>query len=376
MLSALDGDRTRAVDIDAEILDLERSLFALRNEKALLQHRLDSYKYPVLTLPNEIVSEIFIHFLPIYPFCPPLTGILSPNLLTQICRRWREIALATPGLWRGIVVSDANPIPFARQAHMCDIWLRRSHRCPLSIQFTDSKDGKFTVPLKLIEAAGTHRERWEHLKLHLVQPHLPAIEGPMPLLRYLDLEFYYPTDSLVFTKVPLLRTAVLDVVAASHVILPWPQLTSLTLRYVYLSECVPILRQTSSLLYCQLELFFVPEEDQHETDIALPCLESLAFIDAYNTPVTPYPNILIVPALRRLEIPELFLGPQPIVALASFISKSNSKLQEVSITGDRSVPEDSYRKAFPRIAKFSFSGQYLPAAEMSDEENSDPSDSE
>ncbi|KAJ7834594.1 hypothetical protein B0H13DRAFT_1467448, partial [Mycena leptocephala] len=89
----------RVVDIDAEILDLERSLFALRNEKALLQHRLDSYKYPVLTLPNEIVSEIFIHFLPIYPFCPPLTGILSPNLLTQICRRWREIALATPGLW-------------------------------------------------------------------------------------------------------------------------------------------------------------------------------------------------------------------------------------------------------------------------------------
>jgi hypothetical protein len=92
--------------------------------------------------------------------------------------------------------------------------------------------------------------------------------------------------------------------------------------------------------------------------------------------VTPYPNTLIVPALRRLEIPELFLGPQPIVALASFISKSDCKLQEVFITGDRLVSEDSYRKAFPRIAKFSFSGQYLPAAEMSDEENLDPSDSE
>ncbi|KAJ6560151.1 hypothetical protein B0H19DRAFT_945240, partial [Mycena capillaripes] len=67
-----------------------------------VQERLNSFKYPVLTLPAEIISEIFVHFLPIYPSCPPLTGFLSPTLLTQICRKWRHIALTTPALWRAI----------------------------------------------------------------------------------------------------------------------------------------------------------------------------------------------------------------------------------------------------------------------------------
>jgi hypothetical protein len=72
MLAGLEADRTRVADIEAQILDLERSLSTLRNEKALVQERLDAYKYPVLTLPNEIISEIFIHFLPTNPLCPPL----------------------------------------------------------------------------------------------------------------------------------------------------------------------------------------------------------------------------------------------------------------------------------------------------------------
>ncbi|KAJ7728040.1 hypothetical protein B0H14DRAFT_2237452, partial [Mycena olivaceomarginata] len=85
--------------LDAQIRDLERSLSVLRSDKVLVQEILDSYKYPVLTLPTEMVGEFFIHFLPIYPTCPPLTGVLSPIILTQICRGWREIALASPALW-------------------------------------------------------------------------------------------------------------------------------------------------------------------------------------------------------------------------------------------------------------------------------------
>jgi hypothetical protein len=42
-----------------------------------------------LTLPNEIVSEIFVHFVPPYPESPAFTGILSPATLSQICRQWR-----------------------------------------------------------------------------------------------------------------------------------------------------------------------------------------------------------------------------------------------------------------------------------------------
>jgi hypothetical protein len=96
MLDALAAVRSRITDIDTQILGLERSLSALRTERALERETLDSYKYPVLiAVPTEIISEIFIQFLPIYPLCPLSTGILSPTVLTQICRKWREIALDT-----------------------------------------------------------------------------------------------------------------------------------------------------------------------------------------------------------------------------------------------------------------------------------------
>ncbi|KAJ7909075.1 hypothetical protein B0H13DRAFT_2330778 [Mycena leptocephala] len=44
MFAGLEADRTRVADIEAQILDLEHSLSALRNEKALVQEWLDAYK--------------------------------------------------------------------------------------------------------------------------------------------------------------------------------------------------------------------------------------------------------------------------------------------------------------------------------------------
>ncbi|KAK6985206.1 hypothetical protein R3P38DRAFT_2574952, partial [Favolaschia claudopus] len=70
------------------------------------QKRLNAYIYPVLILPTEIVFEIFVHFLPPYPHPPPLAGFNSPTSLAQICRQWRDIAFATPGLWRAIDLRD------------------------------------------------------------------------------------------------------------------------------------------------------------------------------------------------------------------------------------------------------------------------------
>ncbi|KAJ6459557.1 hypothetical protein C8R45DRAFT_1030413 [Mycena sanguinolenta] len=112
MFNALAADRARVAELDAQIWDLERSferaISELRLQKAEVQDRLISYKYPVLTLPKEIVAEIFVRFLPDYPSRPPLVGLHSPFLLTQICRPWREIASTTPTLWRAIPLSDMS----------------------------------------------------------------------------------------------------------------------------------------------------------------------------------------------------------------------------------------------------------------------------
>ncbi|KAJ6589360.1 hypothetical protein B0H19DRAFT_1103680 [Mycena capillaripes] len=361
-------DRARLADLDAQILSLEFSLSTLRAQKARVQRRLYSYKYPVLTLPNEIVSEIFLRFVPVYPLCPPLTGTLSPTLLTHICRRWREIALATPMLWRGIMLSsvDYNAALDSLQGHICAMWLSRSGCCPLSIQM-DGNDVDEVVAISVLPAILSHCARWEYLKLCLSPSDLRAIEGPMPLLRHLSLvlQDYFGNKPASF-DVPLLRTVVLNDQAALGVILPWAQLTSLTLKHVYPHECVPILQQTSNLLHCELELFAFGGDGHPFPDIPFPRLESLVLKDPVYEAVIGFLNTFIVPTLRRLEIPEYFLGPDPLDSLASFISKSGCKLQEVRITGDRELYKSTYRHKFPLIWNFCFE----------DEEDSDATSSD
>ncbi|KAF8218091.1 hypothetical protein K438DRAFT_18091 [Mycena galopus ATCC 62051] len=351
MLSGLEADRAldraRIEALDARILDLEHSLSALRAEKALVQERLFSYKYPVLSLANEIVSEIFIRVLP-YPRCPPLFGILSPTSLTRICRQWREVALSTPELWRAISLSS-YVIPFERRAPVYDLWLKRSRSSPLSL----NHGGGVEDPVQALALIIPHRARWEYAKLCISAAHLGQIEGRMPLLRHLDLEVGFgATDLVTFGELPLLRSVVLNDVAASRAVLPWSQLTSLALIRVHLYECLPILQQTSNLAHCELRLF-VSDEDSDV--ITLPRLESLAFSDPGHQPVTNYLEVFIAPALRSLRIPERFLGSSPIDALTLFISKSGSNLQDVHITGETSVPKNTYREALHSIPRVSFS---------------------
>jgi hypothetical protein len=145
------------------------------------------------------------------------------------------------------------------------------------------------------------------------------------------------------------------------------------LKYVDAGDCVPILQQTANLVHCHLllEIGFdsiFPVSSLFNSNItlpslalpsfALPSLESLT-LDAHGHRITKFLDCFIVPALRRLEIPEPFLGSSPIRSLESFISKSGCSLQDVSITGDRTVFAHFYRLAFPSFRSFIFPGTYI-----------------
>ncbi|KAF7342133.1 F-box domain-containing protein [Mycena venus] len=374
MLSNLEADRTRVEDIAARILDLECSIAELRAEQATVQERLNSYRYPVLTLPNEIISEIFIHFLPIYPLCPPLIGILSPICLTHICHKWRAIALATPALWKAIQLSSACTTSTLRNngdtlIEIFETWLNRSGCCPVSIEINEH-GAAFRMP-DIIPAIVPHRARLEHLDLYLYDSFLPLFGGPMPLLRYLDLGFRTRTP-FTLLDVPQLRTVVLDQIAVTSATLPWVQLTSLTLHIVEPRLCLLILQQTTSLIHCVLGLGPEDESADHPGTITLPCLKSLVLFDIPDGPhVADFElTTFILPTLRKLEISEKFLGTNPIESLASFISTSGCKLRKMCIAWRKfgsSTPEDSYLAAFPHIPSFSF--EY-------DDESSDEEESE
>ncbi|KAJ7127295.1 hypothetical protein C8R43DRAFT_1028261 [Mycena crocata] len=374
-----EADRARLTEIDDAISALKQAINVLRIEKKAIQERLYTYRYPVLTLPNEITSEIFIHFLPLYPSCPSFTGLLSPTILTHICRQWRQIALATPLLWRAISLDLVTP-------HLDDNlvqWVERTGSCPLSIQVGNSS---YSPHWKRLETLIPHRARWEYLAINSTRKDvlLCCLRDPLRALLRLELSIDAEFEGtllppLSLGEAPMLQSAVVNHYA-THVILPWAQLTSLTLQSVFPHECTPVLQQTSALLCCTLILY--PARNPHqlpEPDVTLSHLQSMVLVrNEEGKPVTGYIETLVVPALRTLRIPDAFLGPDPTQTLTSFIAKSGCTLEQLRITGEASVSRATYRAAFPSIPMLSFPRRIADGDEgdSEGEEDSDGSSTE
>ncbi|KAJ7342637.1 hypothetical protein DFH08DRAFT_241754 [Mycena albidolilacea] len=95
--------RDRLVQIDIQIVLLEE-------ERRVVEKKLQSLTYPVLSLPFEVTSKIFVHCLPnaLHPepiFKSSRQELSTPLLLSQICQTWRSVASRTKNLWGRLHIS-------------------------------------------------------------------------------------------------------------------------------------------------------------------------------------------------------------------------------------------------------------------------------
>ncbi|KAK7051898.1 F-box domain-containing protein [Favolaschia claudopus] len=344
MLQYMEADRALLAETDTEIVEFKAQMSLLRQKIAgsedtrkLVQGRLQSYKYPVLSLPNEIVSEIFLHFIPPYPHPAHPVAEDSPAVLARVCRKWREIALATPSLWRAITMSSA----ISKSALL---WAERSRSCLLSI------DGCGSGPFIMLP-----RDRWEYLKLRLGRdgPDISAIS--FPHLRSLQLtaqQSQQSRHSFTLRDVPLLRSVSLDYANSATIDLPWAQLNVFHMSNTRLSKCMPILRNSPRLERCVLHFWVQGPSDNPDSDILLPQLQSL-YLRPFSTSLEALLRNLVAPALLRLALAENLIPADSVIdTIQSFISKSECKLQELNISY-ATISEASYRIAFPSIDKIS-----------------------
>ncbi|KAJ7178166.1 hypothetical protein C8R46DRAFT_1076023 [Mycena filopes] len=355
-------DRERLADIAARLLDLERSLRTLSAEKELLeteedllQDRLDAYTYPVLTLPPEVVSEIFVHCLPVYPRRAPDNGLYSPVALTHICRLWRRIALSTPSLWRTFKIilrtNDSGRADDANQVRVAE-WLRRSGSCALSVELEYLR----REPPLIFQTIMAHRHRWQHLKLFPSMPNFPAIIGPFPLLRTLTLTTWLLTPehamyrSPAFRYAPLLRRVAIDSYEeVFRDMLPWSQLTVLVIHDIEGKQCLAILALAPRLVYCDLAIGSVGEGDA-PSHALLDQLKTLKIRSSiYSSHSTVLSALALqLPALRRLHIDEMYLMPDRVVALRALLMRWNCTPQEIRIARPQQ-PLHAYSEALPSI---------------------------
>ncbi|KAJ7720774.1 hypothetical protein B0H16DRAFT_380985 [Mycena metata] len=390
--ASLAADRARIAAIEAQILELKRLLSSLKEESDLLQDRLDAYTYPVFTLPNEIVSEIFIHFLPVYPATPPIIGRSSPSVLGQICRKWRDIALGTPALWRGFTLSLRNGRRLNQKLRLLKVWLQRSGACLLSIDMDVEDDDRrlgISVVAPFTREIAAHSARWEYLRLYSPTRPFPFISAPLPFLRSLTVGPMEPvvdgapnSDSLMqaLHAAPLLQNvAVVFWRAHCTSLYPWSQLTAFTAHSILPHLCVDIWARAHNLTYCNM--FVYAHEEESGDEVTRPSQnvtqQSLSTVilrgDLPDDLPWNFLDILTFPALRKLEIGEFLLQQDPIGLLQSFVSRSRCSLQELYLNAS-DLDIESYRVALPTVGSI-VSGELDPVNPWGvprDEENRSP----
>ncbi|KAJ6552209.1 hypothetical protein DFH09DRAFT_925366, partial [Mycena vulgaris] len=338
-------------------------------------------------LPNEIIAEIFGHFLPTYPECPPPVGLFSPSVLGCVCWKWRKITLSTPSFWSAIELRISDGRVLRSQMGLLETWLSRSGNSSLSIALTyeptatadeDTKNLSIAPFIRLIMC---HSHRWDNVELMVPFDDLHLLHGAgnIPLLR--DLTFgpsSYPAgkDSVVdlFNQAPKLSIVVLtDTFLFSLIQLPWTQLTYLFAHYVSHDECAEILRHAVHLVQCTLtlcelnEVITVPSVPPH---FHLQCLILLEIDYVDNSQMLLLDN-LTLPALQSLQISEPWFGPSPVGTLVSLVARSGCPLEELHVT-ESTILESVYREALLSVRHFIFDPHISPSP--SDCESCDESD--
>jgi hypothetical protein len=286
--------------------------------------------YPILTLPNEITSEIFMHCLPssAYFFPSTLNPHNAPVLLLHICKAWRSVAISTPSLWVDLQLT-LNRLPRSFfEAENLEIfladWLARVGACPLSVHLCgflpNAEDGQRFMTTNL-DRLSSHIQA---LTLTTPVSHYPEHSLRFPRLRDLALGYHGEEDLVgleespiqTFSAAPQLRKlSLFSDAAPSHLAIPWETLEAFTSEELSAQECADVLRLAPSLVTAT----FLEPLDSEVPSISHINLKSLE-IDHIGDSLL---QSLTCPALHELKIHSDDMKHAPLL---QFISRSSPSL--------------------------------------------------
>ncbi|KAJ7151822.1 hypothetical protein C8R43DRAFT_1004451 [Mycena crocata] len=236
--------RSRLDALEQQIASVESQMALLHAAREEVLHDLADITYPVLELPPEIISEIFL-------LCLLPNGYASrhtPLVLASICRLWRAVALSTCRLWTQLNFGW-RPNPTA-VVNRLECWILRAGGIPvdLEIHLPPSPSPESD---SILRSVAQYSSRWGKLEFHSRGSiTFPADEaGPFPALKSLSLR---PGGLITIPGLcgsPLLREVRLEGVELVNwrSSLPWAQLTKLELWYHTVAECVDMLAHTPDL---------------------------------------------------------------------------------------------------------------------------------
>ncbi|KAJ7067233.1 hypothetical protein C8F01DRAFT_1120720 [Mycena amicta] len=306
--------RTRITDIDQDLTRL------VAERQALVQ----SLAYPILKLPVEITTQIFLHCVPRNALNCSLWR--AAGVLGRVCRHWRAVVLSTSELWTALSLA-IDGLSSERIAASVALWLTRSKTRPLAIRispgsdpgdpFSDQADVWWARVEEFVEFVLPHvvfhRARWQHLEVSVPLSVLRSMckNDPLPELVHLSLsavqEHWNNKDPeapiTLFATAPRLQSLHLtldtngDFRRMGLIELPYAQLRSFTGTEFTHYECLEILDLMPNLVDC---VFFVSSRDSDVVDDPPP-LQHLRTLQLWSSAPTAHPQHI----LEDLTLPSL-----------------------------------------------------------------------
>ncbi|KAJ7638285.1 hypothetical protein FB45DRAFT_1023091 [Roridomyces roridus] len=319
---------TRPASIRARLFQLDSLIAQLAAERNTLQAKCDKIVYPVLSLPAEVTSEIFSHC--VEPLSDPSPST-APLLLTRICRQWREIALASPPLWRSLTLLQGTPQEWVE---MC---LSQAKNLPLEYRLScDWGDSEVDA---LLEPILLRYRQWQDMEMEIPLSFFPRFnlgDNAVPLLRRIVFahspvdEQEVPSGIVVLRNAPLLQEVGIRTWKLSFQ-LPWHQLTTFTTAAIAFTpaECLAILAGCSMLRHLKFDCPDTGNEHEHAalSPLTLPHLESFGGVISHLCLL----DYLTLPSLLRLSV-EGAVNPDSVTKLVDLAHRSRFPLRELTLS--------------------------------------------
>ncbi|KAF8207828.1 hypothetical protein K438DRAFT_345499 [Mycena galopus ATCC 62051] len=322
--------------------------------------------YPVLTLPNEITSEIFVHCLePLFSHDGSTPNPLDvPMVLLHVCRKWRYIALSTPGLWTDIILDfDSLPQVLLDPGNLerfLEDYVAGAGARPLSLYLSGSdrreEESRRLVPVILERLSS----RLQVLALEADSNCFPRRTTDFPLLQTLTLDLpsirgedwshLQGNPIQTFSAAQQLRKLyMLGNATPCLFTIPCATLTEFTGDGLSFRDCVDLLRSAPSLEKCTL---LHVRLDSNAGTINHGNLKSLQFALSRNA----FFQFLTFPSLESLDV---YMPDTDHGHLHQFISRSPSLLR-LSLA-EFPLKSLSAMAALTHLKFYEPSGEYLAA---------------
>ncbi|KAJ7629378.1 hypothetical protein DFH06DRAFT_1480375 [Mycena polygramma] len=309
--------------------------------------------YPVLTLPFDIISQIFVYCLPPEDDASPLRTD-APLLLAGICRDWRDISLATHELWNTTHLT-LRPHSLLKVGPLLEFWIPRAGNLPLQLSLVyKSSDGSSASESAgldaLSELIAQYARHWKTIEL--VMSFSALFRLPCPKEAFTSLKKvvlncesgWAGTQGVqLFTNSPNLKELhIIPGVRALRLALPWEQLATLRLETTSAAECLKVLALAPNLAAVTATVWTVDVPNLVPIS-PLPHLESLC-LTLSHTRGPALLKALTLPALQHLELD--INASEEITNFASLITRSPVFLRRLSVRLGPRWPTDYFMQLF------------------------------